>query len=54
VQTSLGTTPLAIDCTVRVRLTGLTVARRRTYITHVDARTTIIPTLIRTITIVGA
>jgi len=38
----------------RARPSGLTVARRRTYITHVDARTTIIPTLIRTIAIVGA
>jgi len=53
VQTSLGTTPLAIDCTALVRLTGLTVARRTTYTTHIDTRTTIIPTLTRTITIVG-
>jgi hypothetical protein len=53
VQTSLGTTPLAIDCTIRVRLTGLTVARGKTYVTHIDAHTTIVPRVARTTTIVG-
>jgi hypothetical protein len=53
VQTSLGTTPLAIDCTVPVRLTGLTVARGKTYIAHVNTVSAIIPTVNRTITVVG-
>jgi hypothetical protein len=46
-------TPLQIDCTIRVRLTGLMVARNRTYSVHVAAQTTLVPTLNRTITIVG-
>jgi len=53
VQSSLARTPLQIDCTTRIRLTGLTVAKNKTYTARIVAQATFIPTLRRTITIVG-
>jgi hypothetical protein len=53
VQSSLARTPLQIDCTTRIRLTGLKVARNKIYTARVVAQATFIPTLKRTITIVG-
>jgi hypothetical protein len=44
---------LALDCTVPVRLTGLTVAKGRTYRVQVEANTASTPAKLRTITIVG-
>ena len=44
---------LALDCTVPVRVTGLTVAKGRTYRVEVDADTATTPAKRRTITIVG-
>jgi hypothetical protein len=46
--------PLAIDCTVPVRLSGLTVAKGKTYTVTVDANTATTAGVQRTITIVGA
>jgi hypothetical protein len=44
---------LAVDCTISVRLTGLVVAKGRTYRAEVDADTVSTPAKRRTITIVG-
>jgi Glycosyl hydrolase catalytic core len=44
---------LVFDCTVTVRLTGLVVAKGRTYRTEVDASTAVTPAKQRVITIVG-
>jgi hypothetical protein len=44
---------LALDCTVPVRLTGLTVAKGRTYRVEVDANTATTPAKRRVLTIVG-
>ncbi len=49
-QTSTG---LAFDCTVTVRLTGLVVAKGRTFRVDIDANTATTPAKRRTITIVG-
>ncbi len=53
VQSSLARTPLQIDCTTRIRLTGLTVAKNKTYTARIVAQATFIPTVKRTITIIG-
>ena len=45
---------LAIDCTVAYRVTGLTVAKGKTYTVKVDANTADTANVQRTITIVGA
>jgi len=44
---------LAIDCTVAYRVTGLTVAKGKTYTVLVDANTSLSGSIKRTITIVG-
>jgi hypothetical protein len=54
VQTSLANTPLAIDCTIPVRLTGLTVAKGKTYTAQIDANTAAGSLARRTITVVGS
>ena len=53
VQTSLANTPLAIDCTLPVRLAGLTVAKGKTYTAQIDVNTAAGSTARRTITVVG-
>ncbi len=53
VQAAQTSTTLAIDCTVTVRLTGLTVVKGQTYRAEVDANTATTPAKRRTITIVG-
>jgi hypothetical protein len=45
--------PLAFDCTITVRLTGLVVAKGRSYRTEIDANTVATPAKRRLITIVG-
>jgi hypothetical protein len=49
-----GTAPLGIDCTIPVRVTGLTVAKGRSYRVTVDANTATTSQLSRIITVVGA
>jgi hypothetical protein len=44
---------LAVDCTVTIRLTGLTVARGATYVVQVEANTATTANVARRITIVG-
>ena len=53
VQTATPTAPLAIDCTIPVRLTGLTVAKGKTYTVQIDANTAAGSAASRTITVVG-
>ena len=53
VQRSQTAAPLAIDCTIPVRLTGLTVAKGKTYTVQIDANTTAGSSAHRTITVVG-
>ena len=53
VQTSQPSTPLAIDCTIPVRLSGLTVAKGKTYTVKIDANTAAGSAANRTITVVG-
>jgi hypothetical protein len=54
VQVSQGASPLGIDCTVRPRVTGLTVAKKKTYTVTVSANTLTTAEVVRTITVVGA
>jgi hypothetical protein len=54
VQVSQGASPLRIDCTVPVRVTGLTVAKKKTYTVTVTANTLTSAEIVRTITVVGA
>ena len=54
VQVSQGAAPLGIDCTVRPRVTKLTVAKKKTYRVTVTANTATTAEVLRTITIVGA
>jgi hypothetical protein len=49
-----GTAPLGIDCTIPLRVTGLTVAKGRSYRVTVDANTLTTSQLSRIITVVGA
>jgi hypothetical protein len=53
-QTSLANTPLAIDCAIKVKLTGLTVAKSKTYTAQIDANTAVGSFARRTITVVGS
>ncbi len=53
VQISQPSTPLAIDCTIPVRLSGLTVAKGKTYTVKIDANTAAGSAANRTITVVG-
>jgi Cellulase (glycosyl hydrolase family 5) len=53
VQTSQVTPLLAIDCTIPVRLNGLTIAKGKTYTVKISASTEAATTAQRTITVVG-
>ena len=53
VQNYVGLYPLAVDCTITVRLVGLTVRKGQTYRVTIDASTLATASLRRTITIVG-
>ena len=54
VQVSQGASPLGVDCTVKPRVAGLTVAKKKTYRVTVSANTATTAEVVRTITIVGA
>ena len=54
VQVSQGASPLGIDCTVRPRVSGLTVAKKKSYRVTVSANTATTAEIVRTITVVGA
>ncbi len=54
VSVDQGAAPLGIDCTVKVRATGLTVAKKKTYRVLVAANTATTAEIVRTITVVGA
>ena len=54
VQVDQGAGNLGIDCTVPVRIVGLTVAKKRTYRVTVTANTATTADVLRTITVVGA
>ena len=54
VKVDQGAGRLGIDCTVPVRLVGLTVAKKKTYRVTVTANTAITAEILRTITVVGA
>ena len=54
VQVSQGASPLGIDCTVKPRVAGLTVAKKKTYRVTVTANTATTAEIVRTITVVGA
>ncbi len=49
-----GATPLARDCTVKVRAMGLTIAKKKSYRVQVAANTATTAEIVRTITVVGA
>jgi len=49
-----GATPLGRDCTVKLRATGLTVAKKKSYSVQVAANTLTTAEIVRTITVVGA
>ena len=49
-----GATPLARDCTVKVRAMGLTIAKKKSYKIQVAANTATTAEIVRTITVVGA
>ena len=54
VSVDQGAAPLGIDCTVKVRAVGLTVAKKKTYRVLVAANTATTAEIVRTITVVGA
>jgi hypothetical protein len=54
VQVAQGASPLTIECTVPLRVMGLTVAKKRSYRVTVAANTATTAEVVRTITIVGA
>jgi hypothetical protein len=54
VSVGQGATPLGLDCTVKVRATGLTVAKKKTYRVDVAANTATTAEIVRSITIVGS
>jgi hypothetical protein len=54
VSVDQGATPLGIDCTIKVRVIGLTVAKKKTYRVQVAANTATTAEIVRTITVVGA
>jgi hypothetical protein len=49
-----GTAGLGIDCTIPVQVTGLTVAKKRSYRVTVDANTATTAAVVRTLTVAGA
>jgi hypothetical protein len=49
-----GTARLGLDCTIPVRVTGLTVAKKKSYRVTIDANTATTASLVRTLTVVGA
>ena len=49
-----GTAPLGIDCTIPVRVTGLRVAKKKSYRVTVDANTATTASIVRTLTVAGA
>ncbi|HEY7793979.1 MAG TPA: cellulase family glycosylhydrolase [Gaiellaceae bacterium] len=53
VQNSQASAPLAVDCTIPVRLTGLTVAKGKTYTAVIDANTVLGSAARRTVTVTG-
>jgi hypothetical protein len=53
VQSFLGSYPLGVDCSITVRLVGLTVRKGQTYRVTIDANTVSTAALRRTMTIVG-
>jgi hypothetical protein len=53
VQNAQASAPLAIDCTISIRLTGLTVAKGKTYTAQIDANTVLGSAAHRTITVAG-
>jgi len=54
VQVAQGAGGLGVDCTVPVRVAGLTVAKKRTYRVTVTANTATTGEVLRTVTVVGA
>ncbi len=54
VSVDQGAAPLGVDCTIRLRVVGLRVAKKATYRVTVDANTATTATIQRTITVVGA
>ncbi len=54
VQVSQEAMPLLVDCTVKTAVSGLTVAKGKTYVVTVDANTLTTAPVKRTITIVGS
>jgi hypothetical protein len=54
VSVGQGATPLGLDCTVKVRATGLTVAKNKSYRVDVAANTVTTAEIVRSITIVGS
>jgi hypothetical protein len=54
VSVDQGAAPLGIDCTIKVRAIGLTVAKKKTYRVQVAANTATTAEIVRTITVVGA
>ena len=54
VSVDQGAGSLGIDCTVPVRVVGLTVAKGRSYRVTVTANTLVSGEIVRTITVVGA
>jgi hypothetical protein len=53
VQNAQASAPLAIDCTISIRLTGLTVAKGKTYTAQIDANSVLGSAAHRTITVAG-
>jgi Cellulase (glycosyl hydrolase family 5) len=53
VQVSQQQVPLAVDCAANVRVAGLTVAKKVTYVVQFEVNTAISGTLQRTVTLVG-
>ena len=49
-----GASPLGIDCTVRLRVNGLTIAKKKSYRVQVAANTATTAEIVRTITVTGA
>ncbi|RPI04183.1 MAG: hypothetical protein EHM63_10245, partial [Actinobacteria bacterium] len=53
VEVGQGASPLGLDCTVSLRVTGLTVAKKKSYRVTVAANTATTAEIVRTITVVG-
>ena len=54
VSVGQGAVPLGLDCTVKVRADGLTVAKKKTYRVDVAANTLTTAEIVRSITVVGS